>query len=291
MGRGVSLATAAILASAATAVNAEPLSSASTASLVDRFKATLTPSLSLGRLVEAPITAVGCPQDGQLGPVPAPDLPTSVRAIIPEGFAPRLAYYSASETPGTGVVGPRGWACFGVYGSSGQSLLVMPQNPEMPMPNRDARTIMGPVVIRNLLVGGTSGRLLIAKVSARAFPIARKFVERVRDAGLGDPREYVFAPWPADQTFRLSDFAVAYVTPPGADGLGTIFGPLPARDPVNGLALLTGVIESVDEPSLVRLAVRLDEIDQNLYPAIAINLIASVASEVGDADSQASPRE
>jgi hypothetical protein len=42
------------------------------------------------------------------------------------------------------------------------------------------------------------------------------------------------------------------------------------------------VIENVDDPDLVRLAVRLDQADQGLNAAIAANLIVSVTSDVGD---------
>jgi len=285
MGRGASLAAAAALVSAATTLNAESLLSASTRSLIDRFEAAVAPSLSAGRLVEAALPAVGCPQDGQMGPIPAPALPGSVRVIIPEGLASRLAYYSASDTVGTGVVAPRGWSCFGVYGPSGESLTVMPQSSDVPILDRGSPSGAGRVVIRDLLVGGTSGRFLIAKVSAGIFPKARKAVETLRDAGPADPDDHASEAWPADRIFRLSDFVVGYMTPPETDGLGTIFGPAPGRGSVRGLAFLTG---GVDDPSLVRLAVRLGEADQALYPSIATSLIISLTSDVRDADPQGS---
>ena len=286
MGRGASLAAAAALVSAATTLNAEPLLSASTAGLIDRFAAAVAPSLSAGRLVEAAIPAVGCPQDGQMGPIPAPDLPGSVHVIIAERSASRLAYYSASDTAGAGVVAPRGWSCFGVYGPSGESLTVMPQGSDLPILDRGARTGAGPVVIRDLLVGGTAARSLIARVSARVFPVARKLARPPGEPEAADPGKRASEAWHADRIVRLSDVAVGYLTPPESDGLGTIFGPAHGPGPVQGLAFLTGANENVDDPSLVRLAVRLADVDQGLYPSIAAHLIISVTSGVGDADPQ-----
>jgi hypothetical protein len=280
------LAAAAALVSAATTLNAEPLLSAATAGLIDRFAAAVAPSLSAGRIVEAAIPAVGCPQDGPMGPIPPPDLPGSVRVIIPEESASRLAYYAASDTAGAGVVAPRGWGCFGVYGPAGESLTVMPQGSDLPILDRGARTGAGPVVIRDLLVGGTAARSLIARVSARVFPVARKLARPPAEPEAAEPAERAAEPWRMDRMVRLSDVVVGYLTPPESEGLGTIFGPAHGPGPVQGLAFLTGASENLDDPSLVRLAVRLGDVDQGLYPSIAAHLIISVTSGVGDADPQ-----
>jgi hypothetical protein len=122
--------------------------------------------------------------------------------------------------------------------------------------------------------GGTSGRFPVARISARVFPRARAFVERVRDEGadLVDPNEYVFSPWPDDRLIRLSDFAVSYVTPSNRYGLGTEYLS-PGRHAVFGLAFLFDV-EGPD-PALDVLAVRLKPSDERLYAAIAVANIAS----------------
>ena len=67
---------------------------------------------------------VGCQSDGQVGPLDAPKGKSKVLSIATKK-AQRLAYYKAKE--GQGVLAPRGWYCFGTYGSSGASLFVSPQ--------------------------------------------------------------------------------------------------------------------------------------------------------------------
>jgi len=64
---------------------------------------------------------VGCPSDGQMGAVEAP---TGISPIltIPAELAQRLAYYSSAQE--LGVLGPRGWHCFGRYGSGGAAIYV-----------------------------------------------------------------------------------------------------------------------------------------------------------------------
>src|ERR1700733_8956936 len=100
---------------------------------------------------------VGCRSDGQAGPIEAPK-GTSTPVALSLKEADELAYYSVSSAPGTGVLGPRGWYCFGNYGSSGASLFVSPQ----PFDARDifSRTWIGsrgPVIELNWSNGGGSG--------------------------------------------------------------------------------------------------------------------------------------
>jgi hypothetical protein len=231
--------------------------------LINKFLTTVTPPLSQKRLVAAMVPAVGCPQDGQAGPQEAPMLPKDVRVIIPERVASSLAYYSAGESPGSGVLGPKGWDCFGTYGSGGSTLFVMPRRLGDPILDRFEKLKEGPAVIRRTSIGGTSGRFRVARISARIFPRARPFVERVRKEGLEDPSDYVFVPWDTDQLNRLSDFAVSYVTPVGSDGLGTALGLAPGHTPISGLVLL--IQEQADGPFLEELAVRLERSEQRLY--------------------------
>ena len=73
---------------------------------------------------KVPVSFVGCPSDGQLGPQPAPNhhanLPT-----LPSAIAAQLAYYAAAQGPA--ILAPRGWTCFAQYGSDGDILYVAPQ--------------------------------------------------------------------------------------------------------------------------------------------------------------------
>lgn len=65
---------------------------------------------------------VGCPSDGQQGPQRFPkSCPTPT---VLGNDAARPAYYAMED--GTGVIAPRGWRCFGRYGSNGSTLTVAP---------------------------------------------------------------------------------------------------------------------------------------------------------------------
>jgi hypothetical protein len=240
-----------------------------TLALINEFLATLTPPMLRKQLVEADVPAIGCPLGGPEGPEDTPTLPKTVRVVVPEGTTSGLAYYSECEGAGIGVVAPKGWDCFGTHGTAGSTLYVTPDHLSDPIPNRHEKVKNGPVVIRNMFSSAASGRYLVADISARIFPLAREFVQRV------DPKSSVFTPWPYDRLNRLSDFVVSYVTPAGTDGLGTAFGPTPGPQPISGLVFLRGDLTGGDGPVLERIAVRLKSTDQRSFPAIAVSSIAS----------------
>jgi uncharacterized protein YecT (DUF1311 family) len=244
-----------------------------TLALINKFRATRSPPILRRQLVEADIPAIGCPLDGQAGPQDTPTLPKTMRVVVPEGMASALAYYSAFEGMGAGVLAPKGWDCFGTYGSAGSTLYVLPRKLGDPIIDRPKKVKDGPAVISNGFTSDTSGRVPVAQISARIFPLARTFVERVRDQGKDDLKDYVFSPWATDRLNYLSDFAVSYVTPPGADGLGTTFGPAPGKEAISGLVFLNNIGNGY-APALERLAVRLEKANQRLYPGIAVSKIA-----------------
>lgn len=67
----------------------------------------------------ARIPFIGCPSDGQGGPVKA--LKGEDKWLpIPSEVGDKLAYYSSETNLGT--LAPRGWNCWGTYGSDGSSL-------------------------------------------------------------------------------------------------------------------------------------------------------------------------
>src|SRR5215831_3930706 len=72
----------------------------------------------------ASVPFVGCQSNGRVGPLEAPTGKGATISISPEA-GQRVAYYKAERS--TGVLGPRGWYCFGTYGSSGATLFVSPQ--------------------------------------------------------------------------------------------------------------------------------------------------------------------
>lgn len=210
---------------------------------------------------DAHIPFVGCRSDGQLGPMQA-QRGTSRRVPIAAGAAQRLAYYKAED--GDGVLAPRGWYCFGTYGSNGETLYVSPdpvQGADLLSPEWKGFT--GPVVQLSGESGDTSGRFGVARMMARVFPSRRGFVRKVIAEGIEPAATFPFGPYPADELTYQGKDLVEYETPPETEGLGTQSRLLKGSDPIRGLAILVG-----DVPDLVYLAVRLRPGMADLSPII-----------------------
>jgi hypothetical protein len=194
---------------------------------------------------------VGCPSDGQMGPEPAPHSGTVPR--LPAAAAAGLAYYSASGAWGNhAVLAPRGWYCFGLYGSNGSMLIVTPQRlGARELLGHDSHPLRGPGVQSTVSLGGTSGRFEVARIIARAFPAQMDFARRVAAEGLDDPLPS--GPYPTDRMVRLRPTAVGYRTPAGRQGLGTSSRLAPDDRPIDGLAIL----DAHGDWALTKLDVRL----------------------------------
>lgn len=195
----------------------------------------------------ADVPFVGCPSDGQTGPQPAP-----VHREVPRlgaVAASRLAFYASGDL---GVLAPRGWHCFGLYGSNGSILVVTPQRlgaRELLSP--ESQALRGPAVQVTLSLGGTSGRFEVARVVARAFPAQMDFARRVEAEDIGG--RFPTGPYPSDHMVRLRPLAVAYRTPGGRQGLGTDSRLAPDDRPIDGLAIL----DTADDWTLLKIDVRL----------------------------------
>jgi hypothetical protein len=189
---------------------------------------------------------VPCKSDGQVGPVEAPKEVEKVIRIDPS-VAQKLAYYESAVAPG--VLAPRGWFCFGAYGSSGSTFFVKPEpideDDPFPLPE-----IKGRVVKIDSTWGQSSGRIEVAQVIARVFPKHVDFVKGVID--LFDLSEITYGPYPTDKLTYRSDEVVEYVTPPNSSGLGTRNLIKPNNESVGGVAILQG-----PDPDLLLLTVRL----------------------------------
>ena len=199
------------------------------------------------------IPFMGCKSDGQLGPQDAPT-GKSIEAVIPAAAAQRLAYYKAES--GMGVLGPRGWYCFGTYGSNGDELYVSPtriNSDELLSTKRKGFT--GPAIEISCEYGGTSGRFAVATVIARVFPDRLGFVKRVvtdeRKVGLPGTR-FAYGPYKNDVLTYRSGNVVEFKTPPNTEGPGTHSWLLKNGYPIRGVAILVGT-----EPDLIQLSVRL----------------------------------
>jgi hypothetical protein len=183
-----------------------------------------------------------------MGPMPAPKGKTPHLSISAEE-ASRLAYYSMGG--GIGALAPRGWYCFGTYGSGGMHLAIRPH----PIHPKDlfaahGNGFTGPAVQLDYSYGVTSGRFSVAQTIARVFPAYQWFATRV-DKEVSPSDRFPFGQYPADALTYRNDRTVEFTTPPDADGLGTSVL-RKDDDPIVGVATL---VEK--ETDLMLLAVRL----------------------------------
>jgi hypothetical protein len=201
-------------------------------------------------MLGASVTFVGCEADGQIGPLSAPKGKNMVLPISASA-ARQLAYYKSEQ--GFGVLAPRGWFCFGVYGSSGYSLYVAPE--KITSANLFSNTwsgFAGPVVELVGESGDTSGRFGVALAIARVFPAHKAFVENVVKAQLAQRTDFTFGPYSTDKLIHRSNEVVEYQTPANTEGLGTSQRLKKNTSPISGVAMLLG-----QAPDLVQVSVRL----------------------------------
>jgi hypothetical protein len=181
----------------------------------------------------AKVPFVGCPADGQTGPVDAPTqdpVPVQVDAKT----AGQLAYYKGAN--GAGVFAPRGWHCRQWYGSNGAFVIVTPDVPTDEIP---PRSILGPGVELIERNGETSGRFEVAQISARFFPAQmHDFIRQVRDEKLVPDSTFAVKPYPMDSQKTVGDGIVEFSTPASLIGFGTEGGFRPSSAPVEGLVAL-----------------------------------------------------
>jgi hypothetical protein len=214
------------------------------------LRAQSKPSATRAKNVAPLVPFVGCKSDGQVGPVRAPSGRSKTLAISADA-AQRLAYYKAEQ--GIGVLAPRGWQCFGTYGSNGSSLYLSPY----PINAKDLlstkwRGFAGPAIQMSLEIGDTSGRFAVAKTIARVFPAHKAFVEDVIAEGIEPAGSFPFGPYPADGLKYRGRNIVEFRTPAQTEGLGTASRLQKSDNPISGVAILFG-----EEPSLLQLSVRL----------------------------------
>lgn len=212
--------------------------------------AVLTPGEARAQAKQDTIAFVGCPADGQAGYLPPPERSPKLAALHAVTPQP-IAYYQGE--PGPGVFAPRGWHCQVTYGSSGSTLVVTPDSINLlryPPPR-----IHGPAVEMTLQYAGTSGRFGVARYASRLFPtVLRAFIARVKSEGLVPDSELTGREYARDSVWSLSRLAAEFVTPGGADGLGTAGYLDASADPVRGVAVAEA---SPDEPDITIFRIRL----------------------------------
>ena len=178
-----------------------------------------------------------CPSDGQTGPIGAPKGRTAVVHLEPK-MAMGLAYYQAV---GPRVLAPRGWHCFGLYGSSGDILYIAP---EPIQPDLSAQPPRGAGVVLHNVIGGGSGTSMVTPVIARVFPQYWPLVRGLIQAGDLSEEDNVFGPYPTDKLIRQTTTLVQFQTPPHSEGLGTMESFKPSDEPIDGLAIRSSTAAS-----------------------------------------------
>jgi hypothetical protein len=212
-----------------------------------------------------PVPFVGCKSDGQVGPLEAPHGKSKMVAITAEA-SKKLAYYQAEH--GVGVLAPRGWYCFGTYGSAGSTLYVAPQPFGAAELFSDKwNGFAGPAIELNSEIGDTSGRFEVARTIARVFPAHKAFVRDVIAEGIEPASSFSFGPYPHDRLLYRNKETVEYQTPAEEDGLGTESYLQKNASAIKGAAILLG--EKLD---LLFLAARLPQDMDDLMPVIVLQV-------------------
>jgi len=193
---------------------------------------------------------VGCPADGQTGPIEPPRGEPRVVSLgeLPAGA---IAYYKGEQAPG--VFAPAGWHCRVWYGSSGSSVLVTPTPIDTThfLPPK----LVGSAVELGLRSAGTSGRFSVASYASRLFPrVLARFIEGVKNEHLEPDSEFGPQRYARDSVSSVDSLVAEFTTPPGVSGLGTTGLLGPSRDPIHGVAVIAS---DPTEPDMSILRVRL----------------------------------
>jgi hypothetical protein len=190
--------------------------------------------------------------------------------------ASRLAFYADSN--GLGILAPRNWHCFEIYGSDGAFLVVSPTpiSNDSILAARRPQGFTHPVIVLNSINGFTSGRDEVSPVVNRVFPRHRAFViNSARNMDQPIPRQK--PPFPGDQLHYLSPDVVEYTTRPHHEGLGTQGFLRPTNLEITGVDIL--VKEGKDCCDLVSLAIRLAPADAALAGTIRQQLERETAPQ------------
>ena len=209
---------------------------------------------------------VGCASSGQVQRLEAPK-GTSRRLTIRSSDAEALAYYRSAD--GLGLLGPRGWYCLGLSGSSGYVLYLSPQPIHRDMSGTHG--LEGPAIEISHTTNEASGRYTIAEIIGRVFPAYWTLEKRALNwTDLPFRLPFPLRPFPNDTLTHRGKTIVEYETPAQTQGLGNFQSWLRKNDlPIRGVVMLVGDPPNVREgPDLVLLSVRLAPSLSRLIPVI-----------------------
>jgi hypothetical protein len=186
--------------------------------------------------------------------------------------AERLAYYKAEYGPG--VLAPRGWHCFSIYGSDGSNLYLSPDAIDSKtLLSVDWKGFTGPAIQISVSSGGTSGRFAVAKVIARVFPAYKQFAQNVIAEGIEPASDFPSGPFASDKLTDRGKNIVEFETPANTAGLGTDSRLLPNASPIDGVAIISGT-----DTDLIQLSARVAAKDRDLIPLIVKQVESDAAA-------------
>ncbi|MGC3971894.1 MAG: hypothetical protein QM775_32485 [Pirellulales bacterium] len=177
--------------------------------------------------------------------------------------AGKLSYYASGQ--GIGVLAPKGWHCFGTYGSAGESIIVSPD----PLDSKEVFSsnwhgLPGEGIVLSHHYGGTSGRFFVAGIIARLFPERIEFTQSVRKAYPAPGNPYPAGPHPGDTLRYKSKTTVEFRTPAHMQGIGTSGQLLEGDGPIDGVVMLV-----CQTPDVLLLAMRLPRGFQAMQPDVS----------------------
>ena len=190
---------------------------------------------------------VGCRSDGPSDPREAPKGTSASVPITPKA-AESLAYYATGT--GLGVLAPRSWYCYGMYGPGDDSLYVGLQPIDGSRFSIGRSGFVGPIIEVSHSLSNTGQRSHVAEIIARVFPAYMAFATHLMEEGTGEPLK--FGPYPKDALTYRNNRMVEYKTPAQTDGLGTHSWLKKSVSPIEGVAMLVG-----PTPDLLLLSMRL----------------------------------
>jgi len=193
------------------------------------------PSLAQTPDAKVAVPFVGCPSEGQAGPLDPP-IGSPKLVALPAVLAEQIAFYEGRQAPG--AFAPRGWHCQVVYGSSGGFLVVTPTPPDFS--RRIQSEVRGRAVEVEYVGGEGSGRFRVAAYASYLFPqAAAEFIKGVADLDPESTRDVLASlPHANDSVSSVTRTVARFTTPAHTEGMGTDCSLAPGDDRVRGVAIL-----------------------------------------------------
>ena len=183
----------------------------------------IQPGVADSKITE-PVPFVACEEDGQVG-ILNPPPHSSNQVFLPIPLARELSLYATADIE---VLAPRGWSCFGRYGSSGAQIMVSKLQYKASDSFGSSFRVAGPAVEYVVVSGETSGRFAMLIIISRVFPSEMAFVDQTTAEYPEFRQSLHFGPYPDDQLHYIDPRRLEFHTPGNTEGLGPVDKPIQA---------------------------------------------------------------